>query len=126
MTSKYISVPILNDDYYVIFVSGKRKHVQKVLKKFEYPDHDDAEVTGRIDGNRGTTFTRDGCHPVIAMPSFPKEHDEIATLAHEAVHGVAHIFDQIGERLDGEAFAHSVGAVVRIVLESNDSVGKSY
>ena len=117
MANKYIKIPILNDQYFVIFVSGKQNRVQKILKKFHYPDYDDPDVIGRFEKSQGITFLRDECHPVIAMPAPPLEPAEIATLAHEAVHGVGYIFEHIGERLDGEAFAHSIGAVVRTVLQ---------
>lgn len=117
---EYLTVPVLNDQYIVVVTWGDPEQVQNVLKQWHYPDYDNAEFINRLNGNQGTTFVRDGCHPVIAMPGKPKTACHISTLAHEAVHAVAHIFDAIGEHLDGEAFAHSVGAVVRITLQNKN------
>jgi hypothetical protein len=52
------------------------------------------------------------------MPSFPKTPTEIATLVHESVHAIEYIFESLGEKTNGEVFAHSIAAIVRTVLKS--------
>lgn len=113
---KYIKVPILNDTYSAIVCYGSPAKIRKVLRRFSYPDSK-REVLANLDGTRGVCFYRDGCHPVIAMPSKPKTRTEIATLSHEACHAVENIFRYIGQPLGGELFSHSVGAIVRLGLK---------
>ncbi len=115
-----ISIPILNDKYVVAVTWGDIKQVRKVLKRYQYPDYNDESFADKFARAYGLTFTRPDCHPVIAFPCKPKTAQQIGTLAHEATHAVVKIFDDIGERLDGEAFAHSVGAVVRITLQNKN------
>jgi hypothetical protein len=52
------------------------------------------------------------------MPEYPKTPEQIGTLAHEAVHAIDYIFTAMGQNDYGEVFAHSVGAVVREVLNT--------
>lgn len=112
--SKQIEIPILNDEYKVIFTWGTEKEISKVLK---YRGHT-LNANGLIlDNLRGQCFYKQGFHPVIAMPNFPKTNAEIGTLAHEAVHAILEIYKNINEEnISSEIFAHSVGAVVRKVL----------
>lgn len=70
-----------------------------------------------LDNRRGVTFYDRECHPIIVLPKYPTTAQEIGTLSHEAVHAVVNIFDKIQSKYDDEIFAHSVGAIVRKVLE---------
>jgi hypothetical protein len=111
-----ILIPILNDEYKVVFCWGSPADVQKVMKKHHYPQDrvDASDFSGR-----GVCFYADDCHPIIAMPMKPEYPVEIGTLAHEAVHAVLNILRKIGE--DGgceEVVAHSVGAIVRKVMST--------
>lgn len=119
MKRKEIEIPILNDEYKVIFTWGTEKEIKKVLT---YRGHSLNAKNLILDGLRGQCFYKQGFHPVIAMPSFPKTNAEIGTLAHEAVHAILEIFKNIGqENIDNEVFAHSVGAVVRNVLKKRNA-----
>lgn len=109
-----IPVPILNNEYKVIVCWGNPNHVSKVLKSYGHKPDTTSLFSGT---NRGMCFYSDGCHPVIALPVFPKTPENIGTLAHEAIHAVEDIFIKIRQPIGGELFAHSVGAVVRIVLQ---------
>lgn len=111
---KEIVVPILNDEYKVIICFGNPKEVKKVLHDWNYKDPSD--ITSQINGGRGICFHEQDCHPVIAMPKIPKTPEQIGTLAHEAVHAVGYIFSVIQQESAEEVFAHSVGAIVRNVL----------
>lgn len=53
------------------------------------------------------------------MPKYPKIPEQIGTLAHEAVHACRNILDKIGENSSEEILEHSVGAVVRTVLQKS-------
>ncbi len=120
MKNKTIVVPILNDEYKVIVCWGGDKYVSRVGKKWGYNN------VKNHDRYRGTTY-RDpdadredsGLHPLILIPRYPKKPEEFGALAHEATHAVVDIFSKIEENISrsGEVFGHSVGAVVRKVLE---------
>lgn len=111
---KEIEIPILNDEYKVIVCFGSPKKVEKVLKSW---GHKPEDTKSSLLGNRGVCFYSEGKHPVIALPHKPETATEIGTLAHEAVHAIEDIFTKINQPLNGEVFAHSVGAVVRGVLK---------
>jgi len=107
-------IPILNNEYKVIVCWGDPKYVEKVIKDWH---HDKADVMLDADNMRGRCYYKKDCHPIVAMPSFPRTPAQIGTLAHEAVHAVSNIFDMIQEYQRDEVYAHSVGAVVREVLK---------
>lgn len=111
---KEIEIPILNDEYKVIVCFGSPKKVEKVLKSW---GHKPEDTKSSLLGNRGVCFYSETKHPIIALPNKPKTAVEIGTLAHEAVHAIEDIFNKINQPLNGELFAHSVGAVVRGVLK---------
>jgi hypothetical protein len=112
--NKTIQVSILNNEYKVIVCFGNPKQISKVLKAW---GHIGGDTTGSVN-RRGACYHTENCHPLIAMPRFPKTPTEIGTLAHEATHAVHHIFKMIEEKYtDTEIFAHSVGAIVRKVLQ---------
>jgi hypothetical protein len=109
-----IVIPILNEEYKVIFCWGEPADVQKVMKKWHYPE--DRVKASEFSG-RGVCFYAEDCHPIIAMPKKPEFPVEIGTLAHESVHAVLNILQKIGETGGcEEIIAHSVGAIVRKVM----------
>lgn len=118
---KEIEVPILNDEYKVIVCFGDDKVTKKVLKSW---GHKIKTVKSELVDRRGVCFYSKDCHPVIVLPRFPKTSEEIGTLAHEAFHAVNNIFDKIQGFKDDETFAHSIGAVVRLVLKNKDKPPK--
>jgi hypothetical protein len=108
-----VRVPILNDEYWVIVCWGEPSEINKVLKDYHYPG-DVRMVEWRV---RGACFSREACHPVVALPAPPRTTTEIATLCHEAIHAACHVLDTVDAKIDGEILAHSVGAIVRKTLE---------
>lgn len=108
-----LKIPILNNEYSVIVCWGNDKEIKKVINSWHKGN---ADLLSSLSGRRGVTFYKQGCHPIIALPSFPKTPEEIGTLAHEAVHAISNIFRMIEQDSAEEVFAHSVGAVVRNVL----------
>jgi len=113
MKSKTIVIPILNDEYKVIVCWGDSDYIGKTLKQWWYPNFDESWLIDR----RGVTFHSKNCHPIIALPKEPKTGEEIGSLAHEAVHAVADIFRKIDQDIAEEVYAHSVGAIVRKILQ---------
>ena len=113
---KEITIPILNDEYKVFLVFGKPKKAQKILDKHGYKLYD---LVVASKGNRGLCYCEGKHPPVIWMPHRLKTQDEFGTLAHEAVHAIAHIFRLIHQSQDtaGEVFAHSIEAVIRGVSQ---------
>lgn len=106
-------IPILNDEYKVVFITGDWKHIHKTVLKWGYPDFDPSCMNNL----RGMTFHKRGLHPIIALKRLPVTAEEFGTLSHEAVHAVDDVFTFIGDDNRDELFAHSVGAIVRGVLE---------
>lgn len=115
MKNKEIVIPILNNEYKVVVCWGDSKFIGKVLKSWWYPELDD--LNSRLKEHIGVTFTRRGCHPVIALPKKPHTPKEIGNLAHESIHAIKDIFDYLEEKNGDEVFAYCVGAVVRSSLE---------
>ena len=108
-----IVIPILNSEYKVIVVMGNDKDLKRVAKSWGYDD-----FTIPFGSRRGSTYYRADRHPIIHISKKPKTAEEMGTLAHEATHACHHVFDAIDEvDRNTEAFAHSVGAVVRGVLK---------
>lgn len=108
-----IEIPILNNEYKVIVCWGDFKFIKKVVDSW---GHIPVEEIG-FDDRRGVCYQTVGCHPVIALPHKPRTAQEIGSLSHEAVHAIEDIFMKVQEPLNGEIFAHSVGAIVRTVLK---------
>jgi hypothetical protein len=117
-TPNRVRIPIINDQWAVVFCWGTPDDVADALDAWGYPDPKD-NAAPCFDGHLGVTFHSPGCPPVIAMPCRPRSPQHISVLAHEAVHAVEDVFASIGEPrgTDSEIFAHSVGAVVRGALE---------
>ena len=117
-----LRIPILNDEYVTIVTWGTYTEVAKVLKKYYYIKDDLELMAESFYGKlRGVCFHREGLMPVLCLPCFPSDPDEIATLAHEACHAIEYIFGCINAT-DEEIFAHSVAAIVRKVLEKRNDV----
>lgn len=115
-TNKTIVVPILNNEYKVIVCWGDSIYIHRVLRQWMYPNDFSSDM---LAGRRGVCFHSAMCHPVIALPKQPQTAEEIGSLSHEAVHAVADIFRKIEQDFAEEVYAHSVGAIVRKVLENN-------
>lgn len=117
MKAKTIIIPILNNEYKVIVVIGDNDYLDKTAYKWNYNKGD----VFLDENKRGACFYRSSCHPIIALRVFPKTPQEIGTLAHEALHAVYDIiYTKIEEKNPAEEIiAHSVGAIVRTVLEES-------
>ena len=110
-----IIIPVFNDEYKVIVCWGSDKYIKRIATKWK---HDVSRFNGVRDVCRGVTIVTYRCHPIIALPKYPRTADEIGTLAHEAFHAMLDIYDTIGEevKFPCEPFAHSISAIVKTAL----------
>lgn len=103
-------------DFTVAVVTGPYANLAKYIQwKHENPTYMQSEAAPR----GRCHFTR-GYVPVIWIPRYPKTPREHATLAHEALHAVFHIFDwaDLPRTSDTEEVAtHAMGFIVASVLE---------
>lgn len=106
MTDKPIEIPILNTEYSV-YVLLPQPQVKEWLQNY----FEDKWIK-MSDNNRGEVYRRTGYNPVIVMNIQPGDEHFWATLAHESIHAIDHIWEMIEENSYGEVYAHSVGAVV--------------
>jgi hypothetical protein len=105
-------VLILNKEYKVLISIGdKIKTLERARSLFKNVQDEDC------DDKRGCYWSEHGKHPLIWIGLTCGDAHFYATVAHEAVHAIQHIFDEIGETHSKEIFAHCVGAVVSAVEE---------
>lgn len=102
-------------DYTIRIVFGsQRTAVEYVQWLYE----DDGVVVQHQ--RRGFCAYREGFIPVIWLPRRPRTAIEHGTLAHEAMHAVAHMTRWAGIPINestDEVYCHAIGHVVRRVLE---------
>jgi len=108
---KKTTVPILNDTYYVYLLYGDKNKAEKWVSDY-YPFTLDKYP---FENNKGATFHGDGYHPTIWISEDAPE--PYSTVAHEAVHAIKWIWNDIGEYNHDEVFAHSVGTIVRYFIK---------
>lgn len=112
---KSFIVPILNTEYKVYVYIGDKVRANKEICKY-------IEEKGEFieDSNRGKTVFRRGYHPCIWIDGTLDHRTGTATIAHEAIHAVAHIMNYLGmdvrDNTGDELLAHSVAAVLKKVL----------
>lgn len=101
-------------DFSVEFYVGDHEEtIKHVAKKFHKEIDNDEISRGYIP--RGQTLFAKGYCPVIWLPRRPKSAREHATLAHECIHAVGHLFDWVGIDMvpaNEEVLAHSVAHLI--------------
>lgn len=102
----------MNDEYKVYVIYGSTKKCLDFLNDYYHENYTEKE----LDNCRGKAFSQESCHPTVWL-NLDNEHI-YATIAHEAVHAVNDIWKAIFETYKNEAFAHSVGAIVRAVEDN--------
>lgn len=118
MGKKEIEIPILNDEHSITVAWGKPDYLKRVA---EHRGYKKIYKKKDLKNNEGVTYSRKKAEPLILLLNAPETPEEIATLAHEATHAVKATFKRIKEKKAGEEiFAHSVGAIVRGVLNVKD------
>lgn len=69
---------------------------------------------------RGITYFKTGYVPIVWLPKYPETPREYATLSHEVIHAIYHLFEWAAvpmSRDTEETFAHSVAHVLNNVLD---------
>lgn len=106
-------VPILNDEWGVYVIWGDVIYVKKWIKRHFNEDMYDEKIE---EWCNGSCYSKKGFLPVILIKEFTTVTMFYSILAHEAVHAVGEIMEQIGEPLmKTEIFAHSIGAIIRSI-----------
>ena len=81
-------------DYTIICIVGKYESMNEYIQmKFDDKDFDLYEWDKGFEP-RGKCFYRAGFVPVIWIPRYPKTPREHASLAHECLHSIYHLFDR--------------------------------
>lgn len=110
----FVKIPILNNEYSVLACWGDIKYIEKFVKDWH---GERSDILKCMEKARGACFCKNDGHPIIAFHHFPRTAEDIGTLAHEATHAITDIFNKIDETVWDEVFCHSIGAVVRTVLQ---------
>ena len=107
-------------DFSVICIWGDyEKACKYVAWKFDDKDFDASHWdNGYV--CRGKCFYRKGYVPVLWIPRKPRTPQEHATLAHECIYAVFHLFEWAGmpiSRDTEEVYTHSVAHLIATILE---------
>lgn len=106
-------------NFTVICIIGDYKNCGKYIQwKFEDKDFNPENWDMGYEA-KGKVFFRRGFVPVLWLPRKPKNVDEYATLAHEALHCVFHLFEWANlsmSRETEEVAGHAVSHIVKSVL----------
>ncbi len=102
-------------DFEVAFVTGDYKQARKwVAWKYDDEEEDISDHDQAWEA-RGKCFMHKGYIPIVWVPRKPRTAREHATLAHECMHALFHLFEWAGlvissdtEELFGHALAHLV------------------
>ena len=111
---KKIKVPIFCE-YSVIFHIGTKKEIIESTFKYLEGDHSREEIDHIITYNWGTAWNalKIQKNPLISIDSKIDIEQGVSTMAHEAVHAMQFISDQINvEDKNGEFIAQGVGHIM--------------
>ena|SRR3990167_8016815 len=107
-------------DFDVVCVIGDYKNLGKYIQwKFEDDSFDPEDFDMKYEC-RGKCCFKKGYVPVIWIPKKPRTPREYATLAHEALHAVYHLFDWANlpmTRDTEEVMTHSMAHIINNILE---------
>lgn len=121
---KYQKVHMGLFDYSVVFITGDHAKAMeycawlfgdKELIEFE-------KSTSLAYPSRGQCLWQNGYVPVVWLPALPRTPRELATLSHECIHAIRHMFNWAGIPTDEsteEVYAHSVAHLITSYLEKN-------
>ena len=108
-------------DFEVIGVIGDYSKMSEYIQwKFEEKDFD-ADSWDMEYVPRGKCFFKQGYVPVIWIPRKPKTAREHATLAHESLHAVFHLFEWANlplTRDTEEVMAHAMAHIATTLIDS--------
>ena len=103
-------------DFGINVIIGKHDSVEEYIRyKFE-DDSFDIDYWCKGYAPKGQHYYRAGYCPVIWISRLPKNADEYATLAHEALHAVYRLFNWAGMPMDEsteEVATHAMSYIIR-------------
>lgn len=109
---KSVVVSILNDEYVVHVHWCNASQILRIARRH----FEDEEITKSwFEGVRGKTMKKKSYNSLIWIDLPITDKHFLSTVAHEAVHAVNFIWEDIGEEIKDEAYAHSVAAIVHAV-----------
>lgn len=112
---KKYRIPIFTEEYAVNVFIGKKDEVIKALAK--YSTYSPKTITKDFTG-RGITYNLyPDKHPIIGINGELKAIQQIATLAHEAVHAIDYLMDYLGIGNESEFRAHGVATILRNIIK---------
>ena len=106
-------------DYGINCAIGNHKNIDEYIRvKFDDPEwkSDDGGYEAR-----GKCFYRSGYMPVIWIPKYPKTTREYATLAHESLHAMFHVFRWASMPVNDsteEVMTHGMSHIINEILKS--------
>lgn len=109
-------------DFDVICIIGKQSDAARFVKwKFEDEDLVDETLDKGYEA-RGRCYFRAGYVPIIWIPKKPRTAREHATLAHECLHAVMHLYDWAGLTVSNhneEVMCHAMAHLINTILEKS-------
>lgn len=109
-------------DYTVRVCVGDHEKAKEYIAYVFEEKYDELADGNRGYEARGICYHRTGYVPIVWLPRYPETPREYATLAHEVIHAVNHLFDLFDwsatplTRDTEETFAHSVAHVINNAL----------
>lgn len=108
-------------DYTVICIIGDHGSLDEYIQyKFDDPDFRSEDFDKGFKP-RGKCLYRPGYVPVVWIPKFPTKPREYATLAHESLHAVYHLFRWAGIEPNDqteEVMTHAMAHIINTILEN--------
>lgn len=107
-------------DFSVRCVIGKQEKAEEYIAHIFEDKYEELPDGSRGYEPRGVTYFKRGYVPIVWIPKYPETSREYATLAHEIIHAINHLFDWSGtptNRDTEEVFAHSVAHVMDSILD---------
>lgn len=107
-------------DFDVICIIGAQKNADTYVNwKFETNEVDDIWENKGYEA-RGRCYYKAGYVPVIWIPRKPRTPREQATLAHECLHAVMHLYDWAGLTVsyqNEEVMCHAMAHLINSIME---------
>lgn len=107
-------------DFSVRCVIGDHENAKKYVAHIFEEGYDEVADGNRGYEARGITYFKTGYVPIVWLSKYPETPREYATLSHEVIHAVYHLFEWAAvpmSRDTEETFAHSVAHVLNNILD---------
>lgn len=122
---KEVDIHMGTFDYKIVCVIGDYKNINEYIQyKFEDPDFNYLDHNRGYEP-RGQCIYRTGYVPIIWIPRLPKTPREYATLAHESLHAMCHVFRWAGLSVTDETeevLTHGMSHIITEILNSKNDL----